>query len=45
LALAGAMVAFGAWGKVARKVRITGVLMPPHGIGFRRSHQPPRHGQ
>ena len=32
LALAGAMVAFGAWGKVARKVRITGVLMPPQGM-------------
>jgi membrane fusion protein len=31
LALAGAMVALGAWGKVARKVRIAGVLMPPLG--------------
>jgi membrane fusion protein len=32
LALAGALVAFGAWGKVARKVRITGVLVPPQGM-------------
>jgi len=31
LILAGALVAFGAWGKVARKVRISGVLMPPQG--------------
>jgi membrane fusion protein len=32
LALAGALVAFGAWGKVARKVRMAGVLMPPQGM-------------
>jgi len=31
LALAACMVAFGAWGKVARKVRISGVLMPQQG--------------
>lgn len=31
LLLAGALVAFGAWGKVARKVRISGVLMPQQG--------------
>jgi membrane fusion protein len=28
LVLAGALVAFGAWGKIARKVRVPGVLMP-----------------
>ena len=32
LVLAGALLAFGVWGKVARKVRITGVLMPPQGM-------------
>lgn len=32
LALAGALVAFGAWGKVARKVRMAGVLIPPQGM-------------
>ena len=31
LVLAGAMVAFAAWGQVARKARIPGVLMPVHG--------------
>jgi len=31
LALAGGMMALGAWGKVARKVRISGVLMPQQG--------------
>lgn len=30
LLLAGALLAFGAWGKIARKVRVPGVLMP-HG--------------
>jgi len=31
LALAGALLAFGAWGKVARKVRVPGILMPHTG--------------
>ena len=31
LVLAGALLAFGAWGKVARKVRVPGVLMPQWG--------------
>jgi membrane fusion protein len=31
LALAGALVAFGAWGKVARKVRVPGILMAQMG--------------
>ena len=31
LALASALMAFGAWGKVARKVRVPGVLMPHTG--------------
>ena len=31
LVLAGALLAFGAWGKVARKVRVPGVLMPQCG--------------
>ena len=31
LMLAGALLAFGAWGKVARKVRVPGVLMPQWG--------------
>jgi membrane fusion protein len=31
LVLAGAFMAFGAWGKVARKVRVPGVLMPHNG--------------
>ena len=31
LALASALMAFGAWGKVARKVRVPGVLMPQWG--------------
>ena len=31
LALAGALVAFAAWGQVARKARIPGVLMPVQG--------------
>ena len=31
LVLAGAMLAFGAWGTVARKVRVPGVLMPQWG--------------
>lgn len=31
LLLAGALLAFGAWGKVARKVRVPGILMPQMG--------------
>ena len=31
LVLAGALLAFGAWGKVARKVRVPGVVMPQWG--------------
>ena len=31
LVLAGALLAFGAWGKVARKVRVPGILMPQMG--------------
>ena len=31
LVLAGALLAFGAWGKVARKVRVPGLLMPQWG--------------
>ncbi|MEY4218245.1 MAG: Colicin secretion protein CvaA [Pseudomonadota bacterium] len=31
LVLSGALLAFGAWGKVARKVRVPGVLMPQWG--------------
>ena len=31
LVLACALLAFGAWGKVARKVRMPGVLMPEWG--------------
>lgn len=31
LLLAGALLAFGAWGKVARKVRVPGILMPHMG--------------
>ena len=31
LALASALVAFGAWGKVARKVRVPGILMAQQG--------------
>jgi membrane fusion protein len=31
LVLAGALLAYGAWGKVARKVRVPGVLMPQWG--------------